>query len=348
MKKAYELSVLCDCEIALIIFTSNNKLFQYASSDMDKVLLKYTEYNDTVVSQTNKDIVEQLSKKDLKGDGDDDDESYNLTPTTETAYRKIDQEYAKVMQQSPRPVLYQQGPMPVSMPVPNQAFVAQASQGKSQQGQTVVLLQQPSSSQTENVTESSQPEKTLTAAGTSHATPPSASATSPAPHTSTNAKELDPNLGKGKPNLRVVIPSKQGEGPSKSQSTALDTPQISTIATPSNQAALLTSGLALPSGLLPSDLQIDSADLAKLLGMGNLASATVGPLTAAVQAAGIPGMNVMTPTTGLHNLLLPASQAQALKLLAGQNVKAEPPSPQDSSKASGSQGQRRRPSGKTT
>ena len=63
MKKAYELSVLCDCEIALIIFTSNNKLYQYASSDMDKVLLKYTEYNDTVVSQTNKDIIEVCMQK---------------------------------------------------------------------------------------------------------------------------------------------------------------------------------------------------------------------------------------------------------------------------------------------
>ena len=28
MKKAYELSVLCECEIALIIFNSNNKLHQ--------------------------------------------------------------------------------------------------------------------------------------------------------------------------------------------------------------------------------------------------------------------------------------------------------------------------------
>jgi len=28
MKKAYELSVLCDCEIALIIFSSSNKLYQ--------------------------------------------------------------------------------------------------------------------------------------------------------------------------------------------------------------------------------------------------------------------------------------------------------------------------------
>ena len=42
MKKAYELSVLCDCEIAVIIFNSHGKMFQYASNDMDKVLLKYT------------------------------------------------------------------------------------------------------------------------------------------------------------------------------------------------------------------------------------------------------------------------------------------------------------------
>lgn len=58
MKKAYELSVLCDCEIALIIFNGSNKLFQYASTDMDKVLLKYTEYNEPHESRTNSDIVE--------------------------------------------------------------------------------------------------------------------------------------------------------------------------------------------------------------------------------------------------------------------------------------------------
>lgn len=43
MKKAYELSVLCECEVALIIFTPNNKLVQYASTDIDKTLMKYTE-----------------------------------------------------------------------------------------------------------------------------------------------------------------------------------------------------------------------------------------------------------------------------------------------------------------
>jgi len=63
MKKAYELSVLCDCEIALIIFSSSNKLYQYASTDMDRVLLKYTEYNEPHESLTNKNIIEVSWKK---------------------------------------------------------------------------------------------------------------------------------------------------------------------------------------------------------------------------------------------------------------------------------------------
>ncbi|PAA84687.1 hypothetical protein BOX15_Mlig027715g4 [Macrostomum lignano] len=80
MKKAYELSVLCDCEIALIIFNNSNRLFQYASTDMDKVLLKYTEYNEPHESRTNKDIVEYLSKKDGKHpSGPDDPEGDSMT-----------------------------------------------------------------------------------------------------------------------------------------------------------------------------------------------------------------------------------------------------------------------------
>lgn len=50
MKKAYELSVLCDCEIALIIFNSSGKLVQYASTEIDKILLKYTEVAIELVS----------------------------------------------------------------------------------------------------------------------------------------------------------------------------------------------------------------------------------------------------------------------------------------------------------
>uniref|UniRef100_A0A8C7H9Z8 Myocyte enhancer factor 2D n=1 Tax=Oncorhynchus kisutch TaxID=8019 RepID=A0A8C7H9Z8_ONCKI len=91
MKKAYELSVLCDCEIALIIFNHSNKLFQYASTDMDKVLLKYTEYNEPHESRTNADIIETLRKKGFSGcespepDGED---SIDQSPLNDDKYRK--------------------------------------------------------------------------------------------------------------------------------------------------------------------------------------------------------------------------------------------------------------------
>lgn len=106
MKKAYELSVLCDCEIALIIFSSSNKLYQYASTDMDKILLKYTEYNEPHESLTNKNIVDALNKKENKGgsagspDGVDSDNDLetNLTPRTEAKYNKIDEEFQIMMQ----------------------------------------------------------------------------------------------------------------------------------------------------------------------------------------------------------------------------------------------------------
>lgn len=71
MKKAYELSVLCDCEIALIVFNNANKLFQYASTDMDKVLLKYTEHTDPHESRTNRDIIEVCHKDKYDENSDD-------------------------------------------------------------------------------------------------------------------------------------------------------------------------------------------------------------------------------------------------------------------------------------
>jgi len=96
IKKAMELSILCDCEIALIIFSSNNKLFQYASSDMDKLLLRYTEYSEPHKPLTNADYGKSFpggggpnkGKKDSddhkkgKGskanDSDDDDEDEDI------------------------------------------------------------------------------------------------------------------------------------------------------------------------------------------------------------------------------------------------------------------------------
>ncbi|XP_015885971.1 MADS-box protein SVP [Ziziphus jujuba] len=40
-KKAEELSVLCDVEVALIIFSATGKLFEYSSSSMKEVLARY-------------------------------------------------------------------------------------------------------------------------------------------------------------------------------------------------------------------------------------------------------------------------------------------------------------------
>ncbi|XP_057498359.1 agamous-like MADS-box protein MADS3 [Actinidia eriantha] len=41
LKKAYELSVLCDAEVALIIFSSRGKLFEFGSAGMTKTLERY-------------------------------------------------------------------------------------------------------------------------------------------------------------------------------------------------------------------------------------------------------------------------------------------------------------------
>ncbi|XP_061077555.1 myocyte-specific enhancer factor 2A-like isoform X1 [Conger conger] len=93
MKKAYELSVLCDCEIALIIFNSSNKLFQYASTDMDKVLLKYTEYNEPHESRTNSDIVEKLRlKSHIDCASSDVDDCFGHSPRVEDGFGKISEE----------------------------------------------------------------------------------------------------------------------------------------------------------------------------------------------------------------------------------------------------------------
>jgi hypothetical protein len=55
-----ELSILCDCEVALVVFSPNNKMFQYASVDMDKALLRYTDYTEPPKIMTNNDVSQLL------------------------------------------------------------------------------------------------------------------------------------------------------------------------------------------------------------------------------------------------------------------------------------------------
>ncbi|XP_023008983.1 myocyte-specific enhancer factor 2D isoform X9 [Maylandia zebra] len=126
MKKAYELSVLCDCEIALIIFNHSNKLFQYASTDMDKVLLKYTEYNEPHESRTNADIIETLRKKGFNGcnspepDGDD---SIDQSPLNDRKTEDLDSLFKRYGSTVPQPTFS----MPVTVPVSNQNAAAAAA-----------------------------------------------------------------------------------------------------------------------------------------------------------------------------------------------------------------------------
>ncbi|KAL3516428.1 hypothetical protein ACH5RR_023330 [Cinchona calisaya] len=42
LKKAFELGVLCDAQVAVIIFSNTGKLFEFASSSMPQILARYT------------------------------------------------------------------------------------------------------------------------------------------------------------------------------------------------------------------------------------------------------------------------------------------------------------------
>ncbi|XP_070840586.1 myocyte-specific enhancer factor 2D homolog isoform X8 [Chaetodon trifascialis] len=132
MKKAYELSVLCDCEIALIIFNHANKLFQYASTDMDKVLLKYTEYNEPHESRTNADIIETLRKKGFNGcdspepDGED---SIDQSPLNDDKYRKTTEDLDVLFKRYGSTAPPQTFSMPVTVQSSNQSALQFSNPG---------------------------------------------------------------------------------------------------------------------------------------------------------------------------------------------------------------------------
>jgi len=49
-KKAHELSVLCSVDVAVFIFGSNKKLYEYSSGDMRELITRYTYVSFEVVS----------------------------------------------------------------------------------------------------------------------------------------------------------------------------------------------------------------------------------------------------------------------------------------------------------
>jgi len=75
MKKAMELSVLCECEIAVMVFNPQNKLFLYCSSEMDQILNKFASAcKEPHEVRSNQDLLlqhfgEQLAKQALAKKG---------------------------------------------------------------------------------------------------------------------------------------------------------------------------------------------------------------------------------------------------------------------------------------
>ncbi|CAN8005391.1 unnamed protein product [Ixodes hexagonus] len=323
MKKAYELSVLCDCEIALIIFNSTNKLFQYASTDMDKVLLKYTEYNEPHESRTNSDIVEALSKKEHKNstNGCDspepDPDQYSLTPRSEAKYSKINEEFELMMQRSAQ--------LNGSRGQPSLSQGMSAMSGySSQEG-----LMQPSP-QMSHTSVSPRPSSSggalldmngVTSNGYHRPASPSNLAGCSSPVTKGGTKGASPSRS----NLRVVIPGSPSPTSQlsmvRTSNASLTTPVVSVTAPGMSAMSAYPSSLA--AGFPPNDFPLNpELGLSGFNSPGLMHSwSTQGPLATAVPSGALhPGV------LGSHLSLGSATPPQASSPLPIR-IKSEPISP---------------------
>ncbi|XP_061996962.1 MADS-box protein AGL42-like isoform X2 [Rosa rugosa] len=75
LKKAFELSVLCDAEVAVIIFSPKGRLYEFSSSDIQKTIKKYHKHAKGALTNTTE--VEQYMQQ-LK------DESADMAKKIET------------------------------------------------------------------------------------------------------------------------------------------------------------------------------------------------------------------------------------------------------------------------
>ncbi|XP_029960220.1 myocyte enhancer factor 2cb isoform X10 [Salarias fasciatus] len=308
MKKAYELSVLCDCEIALIIFNSTNKLFQYASTDMDKVLLKYTEYNEPHESRTNSDIVEALNKKENKGGESPELESaLILTPRTEEKYKQINEEFDHMIKthKIPQAVPPSNYDMPVSIPVSNQNNLIYSHPGGSLGNHNLLPLAHHGlqrNSMSPGVTHRPPSAGGLmgadltTGAGTSagngygnHRNSPGLLVSPGGMNKNMQAKSPPPmNLGMNnrKPDLRVLIPpGAKNNMPSINQrinnsqsAQSLATPVVS-VATPTLPGQGMGGYPSAISTSYGTEYSLNSADLSSLSGFNSGSSLHLGSMS---------------------------------------------------------------------
>nr|XP_061811560.1 myocyte-specific enhancer factor 2C isoform X8 [Nerophis lumbriciformis] len=312
MKKAYELSVLCDCEIALIIFNSTNKLFQYASTDMDKVLLKYTEYNEPHESRTNSDIVETLRKKGLNGCDSPDpdaDDSVGHSPESEDKYRKINEDIDLMISRqrlcAMPPSNYD---MPVSIPVSNQNNLIYSHPGGSLGNHNLLPLthhglqrnsmspgvthRPPSAGNTGGLMGADLTTGAGTSAGNgygNHRNSPGLLVSQAGMNKNMQAKSPPPmNLGMNnrKPDLRVLIPhGAKNNMPSINQrinnsqsAQSLATPVVS-VATPTLPGQGMGGYPSAISTSYGTEYSLNSADLSSLSGFNSGSSLHLGSMS---------------------------------------------------------------------
>ncbi|XP_030703308.1 myocyte-specific enhancer factor 2C isoform X5 [Globicephala melas] len=312
MKKAYELSVLCDCEIALIIFNSTNKLFQYASTDMDKVLLKYTEYNEPHESRTNSDIVETLRKKGLNGCDSPDpdaDDSVGHSPESEDKYRKINEDIdLMISRQRLCAVPPPNFEMPVSIPVSSHNSLVYSNPVSSLGNPNLLPLPHPSlqrNSMSPGVTHRPPSAGNTgglmggdltsgagTSAGNGYGNPRNSPGLLVSPgnlNKNMQAKSPPPmNLGMNnrKPDLRVLIPpGSKNTMPSVNQrinnsqsAQSLATPVVS-VATPTLPGQGMGGYPSAISTTYGNEYSLSSADLSSLSGFNTASALHLGSVT---------------------------------------------------------------------
>uniref|UniRef100_A0A8C1HDH6 Myocyte enhancer factor 2A n=1 Tax=Cyprinus carpio TaxID=7962 RepID=A0A8C1HDH6_CYPCA len=308
MKKAYELSVLCDCEIALIIFNSSNKLFQYASTDMDKVLLKYTEYNEPHESRTNSDIVEPTA----------------LPPQNFSMH-------VAVPVTNPNAMSYN----------PGASLSSQSLSAAAASLSDVAMLSPPQGSLHRNVLSAGPPQRppsTGSAAGNGFVNPRGSPGLLGTPSGNGLGKVMpaksppppggNMGIGSRKPDLRVVIPpSSKGMMPplntqriSISQSTQpLATPVVS-VTTPSlPPQGLVYSGMPTAYN---SEYSLSSAELSSLQGFGS-PGLSIGSMSAWQQHQ--LGQAALSSLVGGGHL--PQGSNLSINTSQNVNIKSEPISP---------------------
>ncbi|XP_056314366.1 myocyte enhancer factor 2cb isoform X3 [Danio aesculapii] len=348
MKKAYELSVLCDCEIALIIFNSTNKLFQYASTDMDKVLLKYTEYNEPHESRTNSDIVETLRKKGLNGCDSPDpdaDDSVGHSPESKDKYREINDDIDLHMISRQRICAVPSSTYDMSIPVNNQIYPGNhnllplAHHGLQRNSMSPGVTHRPPSAGGLMGTDLS------TGAGTSagngygnHRNSPGLLVSSGGMNKSMQAKSPPPvNLGMNsrKPDLRVLIPpGAKNNMPSINQrinnsqsAQSLATPVVS-VATPTLPGQGMGGYPSAISTSYGTEYSLSSADLSSISGFNSANTLHLGSMSGwqqhQIQNMQHSALSQLGNCSSSHlcqgsNLSLPSTQSL--------HIKSEPVSP---------------------